>query len=244
MKHKLCDGYVRPAFSADSATVIVRTYDQKTKTTMLRLFELATARELARTSHVLKGRSLQVGTVSPNGKFVAVYSYRTGQPLEVWLLDAKTLDPLGKFTTRGECNAPIWESGLFTPDSRYFVAVDREGTIFIWNLDEQKMQRTLSLDGTEREAAMSLAISPDSQTLAIAWQKKYSEELIEASDQLSVDYFPQPRVTLIDLAGKAAARTLIAPNGYNWHVVFSPHGKTLAMGGVGAVYLFDLGIGH
>ncbi len=52
--------------------------------------------------------------------------------------------------------------------------------------------------------------------------------------------YPQPRVTLYDLAGKNPPRTLVAPHGFVGGVAFSPDGKTLAFGTSGGVRLFDL----
>jgi hypothetical protein len=47
-------------------------------------------------------------------------------------------------------------------------------------------------------------------------------------------------VSLVDLAGDAPPRVLIAPKGYVGGLAFSPNGKLLAFGGAGAVQLFDL----
>jgi hypothetical protein len=47
-------------------------------------------------------------------------------------------------------------------------------------------------------------------------------------------------VSLIDLAGDAPPRVLVAPHGYVGGLAFAPDGKTLAFGGGGAVHLFDL----
>jgi hypothetical protein len=55
------------------------------------------------------------------------------------------------------------------------------------------------------------------------------------------DDYPQPRVSILDLSGKTPPRVLIAPtHGYVGSVVFSPDGRTLALGCAGAVHLFDM----
>jgi Tol biopolymer transport system component len=51
---------------------------------------------------------------------------------------------------------------------------------------------------------------------------------------------PQPRVSIIDIAGQAPTRILVAPHGFQGAIAFSPDGKTLAFGSTGAVRLFDL----
>jgi hypothetical protein len=47
-------------------------------------------------------------------------------------------------------------------------------------------------------------------------------------------------VSLVDLAGDAPPRVLVAPKGYVGALAFSPDGKLLAFGGAGAVHLFDM----
>ena len=75
--------------------------------------------------------------------------------------------------------------------------------------------------------------------LAAAWMPAIDSELYDAMDPDPQD-LPQPRVTLFDLTGKSPPRVLIAPHSYLGGLAFSPDGKTLALGGLGAVRLFDL----
>jgi hypothetical protein len=52
---------------------------------------------------------------------------------------------------------------------------------------------------------------------------------------------PQPRVYMFDLANVGAEpETIICPHGYVGGLAFAPDGRTLAVGGAGAVHLFDM----
>jgi hypothetical protein len=50
---------------------------------------------------------------------------------------------------------------------------------------------------------------------------------------------PQPRIFLFDLANSANPEVLIAPHGYIGDLAFSPDSKTIALGGLGCVWLFN-----
>ena len=91
---------------------------------------------------------------------------------------------------------------------------------------------------------LTLIVTIDAQLLAgchlaLGWLPMY--DLAPGANTLDPHEVPQPRVTLIDLKdGTASPRTLVAPRGYVGPLAFAPDGKTLALGGLGAVHLFDL----
>ena len=237
-KWKLCDNYVFPSFAPDGKTGVASLDDYQAKTSAVKVFDLATGKELAARKCPEKDRFFSVGPVSPDGAVVAVYlGGKKGAPMEVWLLDAKTLEDRGKLIGKGDPSGYGWGRGAFTPDGKRFVVADGVGNILVWDAAGRSLERTLP-SGANR-AGWRLAFSPDGKTLAVGWSPKWDADQESAREPDPQD-LPQPRVSLIDLAGKASPRVLIAPHGYVGALAFSPEGKTLAFGGAGAVHLFDL----
>jgi WD40 repeat protein len=233
-----CDGFAVPSFAPDGRTMLVRITNYSSRGSVIKVMEVATGTELARLKCPEKVRSFSIQAISPDGAVAAInLGGKKGAPLEVWFRDARTLEDRGKLIGEGDPQRHGWNPGVFSPDSSRFITFDGKGKALVWNLASRRIDRILQ-SGADR-APLHLAISPDGKTLAAAWVPEPDEDE-DSADEPDPKDRPQPRVSLIVLAGDAPPRVLVAPHGFAGALAFSPDGRTLAFGSSGAVRLFDL----
>jgi WD40 repeat protein len=235
VRRKMADGHAIPHFSPDGATLVTHTFDYQGKTSVLRLHDAGTYRELGRLDCPDKDRHFTLAAFSPDGAALAVsLGGKKAAPLEVWFLDARTLADLGKYAGKGHPERYGWGEGAFTPDgTRYAAAGER---VEVWDVAAKKVVRSVEASPNVN----TLAVSPDGKTVAVAWMPKIDVEEARSRDPDPADY-PQPRVSLIDLTADAPPRVLVCPHGFVRALAFAPDGKMLAAGTSGGVHLFDLG---
>jgi WD40 repeat protein len=242
-KWKLTDEIFYASFLRDGRGILGDKNDYRAGTSVLKLLDLRTGKELATLNSPEKGRFFSVGDVSPDGSLAAVgygsvgRTAKKGPPPEFWFLDTRTLEVRGKLICREDPERSGFRTGKFSPDGKRFVAVDHGGHALVWNVANRTLERSIHF--REEGRTWQLTFSPGARTLALGWMPKADAELEDALDPDPQD-LPQPRVTLLDLEGKSPTRVLVAPHGYVGGVAFAPDGKTLAFGGAGAVHLFDL----
>ena len=252
-KSKLCDGALIPGFAGDGRTglsfgpegksVLSALNDYRHKTSTIKVLAVPGGEQLVRLDSPEKGRYFYAGPTSPDGSLIAVYV--AGKPedaQEVLFLKARALDEYGKVSLgKPDPEQYGWgngQFGLFTADGKHFLAL-ADGQLLVWDVAGRRLQRTIPVGDWWRRR---LALSPDGKTLAVAWMPKDRDLESELKSGARADQkeFPQPRISLIDLAGDAAPRTLMAPHGRVCGLAFSPAGNLLAFAGGDAVHLFDL----
>jgi WD40 repeat protein len=232
-----CDGTAIPSFSHDTRKMVVRINDYESNTSVIKVLDLPTGKELARLNGAEKHRSFSIAAISPDGSILAlILGGKKGAPTEIWFRDASTLEDRGKLIGAGDPERYGWTEGVFSLDSKQFITFDGTGQALIWDVAGRKIDRTIRFgpDRTPRH----VILSPDGRTVAVAWAPKAEAEDLE--DDPDPQDLPQPRIALVDINGRMPARLLIAPHGYVGALAFSPDGKTLAFGSSSTVHLFDL----
>jgi WD40 repeat protein len=234
---KFLDSYCLAAFAPDGRTVAAAVNHYEPQAGTVRLLDFPSGRELARCASPEKDRILSVPVYSPDGKVLAVpIGGKKDAPPTLLFLDARTLE------VRGTLAAPAQEGKgwlfdhRFSPDGRYLAACDRSGTVYLWDVAAMKLARTWTVGPKSRLS--SLAFSPDGRRLAVIGQPAWDER--EAGDDPDPQDLPQPRVYLFETDSDHGPEVLVCPHGYRGRLAFSPDGKTLAVGGAGAVHLFDV----
>jgi WD40 repeat protein len=227
----LTEGIGAAAFSADGKRIYLTRQLGDKKLAALEVFDRE-GKKLA-TIDTLKGRFFAWPTASSDGKHLAVLAIkgRIDEPASIRLYDLATNALAAEFPSGGRFSMMIPQ---FSPDGRLLACGDYGGGVQIWDVPARKRIRKQSLKGMQ--PGTWLAFSPDSRKLAVPARVK-SEVVLDDPDPLDL---PQPRVLLFDLARGGEPEEIVCPHGWPGGVAFSTDSKVLAVGGAGAVHLFDV----
>ncbi|MFO0807645.1 MAG: hypothetical protein U0746_03395 [Gemmataceae bacterium] len=235
----LGEGYAMATFTPNAEQFALCLNDHARQTGVLKLFR-ADGTELAELVTVTDGRLIWP-TMSADGRRLAVMQ-ATGkgtQPatLRVWDLPARK--EVATFPSRG--SFPFSEFA-FAADGQRLAATDYRGGVQVWDVATGMAVVEKSFGDGVR--LWHLAFAPDGRRLAVLGQPTWDRRAFPPPpDPLDL---PQPRVFLFDLTAAAAEPdVLICPHAYPHGnavggLAFSPDGRTLAVGGTGAVHLFDM----
>ena len=233
---KLRDGHGDPRFSPDGRTVFVTVNDSATKTGVVHAYSAETGRETGKIES--RDGPWPGFAFSPDGKLAAAFAVdaESKRPA-IRLYDSATLRPGADLTAAGLDAGARFTHLTFSPDGRRLAAV-ASTTAYLWDVESWSLRKSWPLDTPGR--VWHLTFDPPGKRIAVStWF--IPPELKGARDEtVTPQDFPQPRVFLIDVA-KEKAETIVCPHGWWGRPAFSPDGRRLAVGGAGAVHVFDVG---
>jgi hypothetical protein len=158
-----------------------------------------------------------------------------GRVPEVKLWEVATGKEVGTFAAPEK--ALGFHQLAFSPESRWLAAATHEaGQVFLYDVPNRKLVRLQDLG--KRAMLRRPAFSPDGKWLAVPGQH-LPEGVQDILQEDPLD-LPQPRVFFFDLAAGGEAEAVVAPHGLVGRAAFSRDGRTLALGGYGCVWLFDM----
>jgi WD40 repeat protein len=230
------EGYGMAAFSRDSQRIyLARWPSGNGKASTLVVLDRE-GKELATLTRYTGGR-LTWPVLSRDGKRLAIDAGkgRINEPGTLKVFDTASGKEIAAFPSGGDY--PFLPP-VFSPDGRLLAAGDYNEQVTVWDVGTRKVVRKQKFAGKGMGSA--LAFSPDGRRLAVPARVK--TEGHDGRDPDPQD-LPQPRVYLFDLSREGPAEEIVCPHGWTGGVAFSADGKTLAVGGAGAVHLFDVSQG-
>jgi WD40 repeat protein len=230
---ELDDGFSSVAFDPLGRTFALATPDREAGQGQLRLHDARTGKPTAVLAEKSKDGFFSP-VFSPDGKRVAVVfgtAGKTSARVRVWDVAS------GKEVAECMPAEPVmWLQHAFSPDGRFVTANSDKGVGYVWDAATGKVVLTVRVG--EKGFTRSVAVSPDGRRAAAVGRPVLSGgELGRDPDPADL---PQPHVILYDLATGKVVDTLVCPHGIPGLAAFSPDGQTLAVGGYGAVHLFDV----
>jgi WD40 repeat protein len=224
------EGYGMAAFSRDSRRIYLARWPfGKGKASTLVVLDTE-GKELARLAR-LEGGAITSPVLSPDGKRLVVKAGKGG------INDPDTLKVFD--TALGKEIASLgngsFMASIFSPDGTLLAASDYNGQVTVWDVGTKKVVRRQRF--VVWRFGENPAFSPDGRRLAVPGRLKPEGPISRTPDPLDL---PQPRVYLFDLDKEGPAEEIVCPHGWSGGAAFSADGKMLAVGGAGAVHLFDV----
>lgn len=230
----LAEGRQLPGFAPDGKTLAACFMDSKNKRRGLALWDVASAKRRIVLHNAADFYGVPI--FSPDGRYVAAgLMVPKRQVPEVKLWEVATGKETGAFTAPE--SVEFFQHLAFSPDGRRLVAATLlEGKVFLYDVPNQKLIRVRELG--KNTMLREPVFSADGKWLAVPGQP-----LPEGAKRILKENpldLPQPRVFLFDLAANREPEVIVAPHGFVGRAAFSRNGRTLALGGYGCVWAFDM----
>jgi WD40 repeat protein len=242
------DFHYEAVFSPDGTTLATAAVDKEGYTTSLILLDTVSGKPKWSIPVKEKNAFASISGISPDGKLVlADYAVRgDGKDRKNFQYRWELLESATGKTVASHSAAPNEGfSAIFSPDGQTLAAdnwrnfTTKQPKLVLFSIPENRVLKTISLGKETKGERLSVsepAFSPDSKRLAVVTQvlPDTRDDIDDALD------LPQPRIHLIDIATGEIRETLVAPQGFSRDACFSPDGRTLAVGGLGRILLWDV----
>jgi WD40 repeat protein len=228
-----------PAYSPDSKTLAVPTFDEKRKVTGVSLVDVTTGSQKTHIP-IIEEEAQRTGFIafSPDGTLLVGQvrdELKTGQHwLKFW--DSTSGREVTSF--KGE-NKDYFIWMAFSPDSRTLAVTSawrrQQCKVFLFDLSSRKLAKTILLG--QKASAWRPTFSRDGKWLAVPTQVLPEDQ---GNLEPAAEDAPQPHIEIIDVAAGEVRETLVSPPAFAASVCFSPDCKTLLTSGNGRVLVWDL----
>jgi WD40 repeat protein len=234
-------------FSPDGKSLVDVTHDELGYVTAVKLFDVATGKEKW-SAPIPEAAFAGASLFTRDGKAIIGYirAFPKRKDYSTWrerlvFWDAETGKELASIPGPGE---KVGFGSQLAPDGRMIVCYtygDKvNNKLYFIDVADRKLMRTLTLTKPASGEGMNtntIVFSPDGHRIAAA---TVAFPDVPNKRDLAVDDLPQPRIHLVDVAAGTVVETMVGPRGGGFCAAFSPDGKTLATGGIGRVYLWEL----
>lgn len=229
---KVATGYCQAAFPRKGSTFYLAELTTFGNSSA-RVYALDVSGKTLATLAQSKNEQFTWPVLSTDDRWLAVIQGKRmiNDPATVKVFDLTNNKEVASFPSSGK--APFF-APFFSPDSRLVATGDYDGWLYLF--DVQNKKTLLKRKFGKSFVGRWMAFSPDGR-LAISVTPRSEGERARDPDPLDQ---PQSRVLLFDLKNLDKPEEMVCPHGTAGGIAFSPDGKTLAVGGIGALHLFDV----
>lgn len=236
------------AFSRDGKSVIMTSIDGPYQFNIaLKRIDITTGKEIWSVPISEKNCMVFCSEFSHDGRILAgekriwpdVKNFKEYKTKLIWW-DAETGRELNSWAGAEDAGYFL---NMYSPDGKLQAVMNGRGrslSLHLFRAADQQMLRSIRLlefKPDETAGTIGLAFSPDGKRMVAVTRTVPADRKNRSADPRDL---PQPRMYRIDPESGKILETMIAPPGVCDMPRFSPDGKTLAIGGLGRIMLWDM----